>query len=227
LVEVTLFLNVLTDLTGELTAEICDGETYMFHGQALTTSGQYQRTIPSSAGCDSTIYLTLIVYNTDPISLEASICQGTSYDFEGQILTQPGTYTRNIVGSGGCLIQVTLTLTVNPTYSITQNISICQGETLTWNGDNYTNTGVYQKVLKTRFFCDSLVILNLSVLPLEYSIVNAEICEGDAYIFNGNAYNQPGTYVDTLVGSNGCPRYENSQFDGKSSILQYFKSANL
>lgn len=39
---------------------LCDGSTYSFNGQTLTTPGTYTATFTSSSGCDSTVVLSLV-----------------------------------------------------------------------------------------------------------------------------------------------------------------------
>jgi hypothetical protein len=60
-----------------------------------------------------------------PVSENASICPGSTYDFYGQNLTSAGTYTHNIVTPEACDTLVTLTLTmqtaVTPSVTIASN----------------------------------------------------------------------------------------------------------
>ena len=44
----------------------------------------------------------------------------------------------------------------------------------------------------------------LTVLPVNIETVRDTICEGELYDFNGNNLSTTGTYVDTVVGTNGC-----------------------
>ena len=48
-------------LTESITEEICEGESYVFGSQTLTTSGVYEETFTSASGCDSVVTLTLSV----------------------------------------------------------------------------------------------------------------------------------------------------------------------
>lgn len=60
-----------------------------------------------------------------PVAESANFCQGTTYDFYGQILTSAGNYTHTIVTPAACDTIVTLTLTEEtpaiPTINITAN----------------------------------------------------------------------------------------------------------
>jgi hypothetical protein len=98
---------------------------------------------------------------------------------------------------------VVLTLTVNPTYHITVDESICEGETFTFNGVDYTETGKYVHHLETILGCDSIVTLDLSVHPVYNEVASAAICEGDEYIFG----------MQTLTEAGELPRCSNQSMD--------------
>ena len=71
-----------------------------------------------------------------------------------------------------------------------------------FNGSYYDTTGVYVDTLQAGAGCDSIVTLELTVLPIYMEAVPAEICDGDDFDFNGTLYTEAGTYVDTLTAVN-------------------------
>jgi gliding motility-associated-like protein len=173
---VVLNLTLLPNLTNNQTVHICQGATYTFAGNTLSTSGTYTQLLQTASGCDSTINLILIV---DPIltsNIQASICQGGSYTFGTQTLTTTGNYSRTIQTVAGCDSIINLTLTVNPVLASTSFMTFCQGQSTLFFGQTLTNTGVYNHTLQTVAGCDSLVTLNLTVYP----IPAAPILTGDS-----------------------------------------------
>ncbi|MFM8687120.1 MAG: hypothetical protein ACKODJ_11300, partial [Bacteroidota bacterium] len=90
---VTLQLTVVGSLSQLITATICQGQSYLFGSQTLTSAGSYTRTIPASNGCDSVITLNLSVRPNSSSVISVTICEGQSYSFGAQILNTPGTYT--------------------------------------------------------------------------------------------------------------------------------------
>src|ERR1700721_2968058 len=82
--------------------------------------------------------------------------------------------------------------------------TICQGETVDFDGDFLDSTGVYIDSMTNVGGCDSVVILNLTVNPITYDSLTPTICTGDTFYLNGNAYYRYGTYYDTLLNANGC-----------------------
>jgi len=89
----TLILNLTINppLTGTINQSICQGNSFIFNGQTLTTSGTHKDTVQNGSGCDSIITLNLTVA---PItnSISQSICQGNSIVFNGQTITTSGIY---------------------------------------------------------------------------------------------------------------------------------------
>ncbi|MBP3576330.1 MAG: SUMF1/EgtB/PvdO family nonheme iron enzyme, partial [Paludibacteraceae bacterium] len=87
--------------------------------------------------------------------------------------------------------------------------TICAGDTYTWEGDTYTESGAYTKTLQNIYGCDSIVTLHLQVNPT-YEIQETVVA-CDSYFFNpfneiggGITLWQSGTYKDTAATANGC-----------------------
>lgn len=138
-----------------------------------------------------------------------SICQGESFTFNGEELTENGVYfdTINVGADGISEIQV-LILTVHPKYSQIINDTITEGQTYTQNGFNESISGQYTLTLQTINGCDSTVILNLVVLPAPCENVTTaleeSICEGESFEFNNTTYTEQGVYQANLQTWDGC-----------------------
>jgi len=201
---VLLDLTVLPNVTTTLSQTICQGETYLFAGNNLTASGTHNDTLVSNNGCDSIIQLDLTVLPSLGTTLLEMICEGDSYPFGGNNLTTMGFYTTTLVSSNGCDSVVQLHLTVLPRIITTLSATICQGETYSFAGNNLTTSGVYSDTLVWNNGCDSIVQLDLTVLPSLTTTLSETLCQGDTYFFGGNNLATSGLYNDTLVSSNGC-----------------------
>ena len=127
-------------------------------------------------GINSWIYANSILAESDakklppePIytSFDASIDYGTSYEWNGTTYNQTGAYTQKFVAISGADSIVTLNLTVLPAKPIytSVDVTIDFGQTYTWNEMTYDTTGVYTKSFIAQNGADSIVTLNLTVLP--------------------------------------------------------------
>ncbi len=148
-----------------LTQSICQGESYNFYGQNITTAGTYTHTLQTVNGCDSVLTLTLTVKSlpTPSISGNTTICEGettmltanggNSYLWSNGStnnsisVSQSGAFTVTATNVEGCTATANVTVSVNPLPIITinGNTTICEGSTttLTASGANsYSwNTG--------------------------------------------------------------------------------------
>jgi len=104
----------------------------------------------------------------------------------------------------GCTNYDTVTINTNPANSSAINTFICQGNTYIFGGKNISNTGTYYDTLKNYLGCDSVVLLNLSVLSNNSSSIHAAICQGNTYYFGGINISSTGIYYDTLKNYLGC-----------------------
>ena len=200
--ELTLSVNPVYNTP--LSASICDGDNYDFNGTILNAAGTYFDTLQTVLGCDSVLELTLMVNPVYTTPLSASICDGTSYDFNGTILTAAGTYFDTLQTVLGCDSVLELTLTVNPIYTTPLSASICDGANYDFNGTILNASGTYFDTLQTVLGCDSVLELTLTVNPVYTTPLSASICDGDNYDFNGTILNAAGTYFDTLQTVQGC-----------------------
>jgi len=90
------------------------------------------------------------------------------------------------------------------TTRLVWNRNICEGQSFTLGNQSYTTSGTYQgRRFGTGGACDTLITLNLNVLPRQTNS-SVTICSNQPYPFNGLQLNTSGVYLDTLVNILGC-----------------------
>jgi PKD repeat protein len=163
-------------------------------------------TLTNTCGSASASKIVLVSQPCVPSSstTTASICDGTSYTFNGTAYTAAGTYVAHLTNAAGCDSMATLVLAIKQPTSSTTTASICAGNSYTFNGTVYSTAGAYVAHLTNAVGCDSAATLILTVQQPTSSITTASICAGSAYTFNGNAYSTAGTYVVHLTNAAGC-----------------------
>ena len=144
---VTLSLIDLTPTGSQSGWAICPGESYSFGGQMLTTAGTYFDTLMNAAGCDSIVTLFLAVQPTQTTNLSATICQGETLGFAGQLLDATGTYYDTLATVFGCDSIVAMSLTVNPTATSSYNDEVCEGIAYVFGGQTLWTSGTYNDTL--------------------------------------------------------------------------------
>ena len=191
-------------------ATICYGETFLWEvdGKEYTETTHVEVVKPNEYGCEITHILDLTVFS-EPVEITetATICYGEYYDWIDGYYDATGVYETTIHNEYGCdSIIATLYLTVLP--EVPETIirdTICNEEVYTWNGRNYYTSGLYNITLPNVNGCDSIVTLDLTVLPeVEETIESATICYGETFTWNGIAHTENGVYSITLPNINGC-----------------------
>lgn len=185
---VFLTLNVVDTIREEISATVCQGESYKIQGHNFYQPGNYQVPLISINGCDSLILLTLEVKDTTIIHLSDTICSGESSFIIGQGISVAGNYRFNMFNEYGCDSTIFLDLFVSP--ELTGEINIlnpisCHGaqdgsieinivneySSITWNTSDTTKkisnliTGYYEATVVDNLGC-SFVYSKLLAEPL-------------------------------------------------------------
>lgn len=149
------------------TAAICDGESILLGGMMQTTAGVYNDTLQTVAGCDSIIATTLTVNAVDMMNESASICDGDSILLGGMMQTVAGTYVDSLTNANGCDSIISTTLTILTPGTGTENVSICDGDSVFAGGAWQFAAGTYADVVQTPQGCDSTVntVVTVDALP--------------------------------------------------------------
>ncbi len=184
-------ISILQPSASSFSETICAGNSYSFNGESLTQSGAYNDTLVNAAGCDSVITLNLTVSPALTGDFSETICNGNSYTFFAQTLTQSGNYTETVQTQDGCDSIITLHLTVLAPITTTLSESICQGGSYDFNGDILTIAGVYADTLASTQNCDSIVTLTLSIAGATaittQPVTTLTVCAGDTIDLNALA----------------------------------------
>ncbi len=199
---VHLILEVDTAITTNLVEEICAGETYNFNGEVISITGQYIDTLTAANSCDSFVFLDLTVYPVYEIFHSDTICDGENYSFGNDIYTTSGSHSFTFQTMNGCDSLVHLELIVNDTFIVNLEANICDGETYSFGNNDLTQTGVYTDSLTTISGCDSIIVLNLTVIESTNETINVDLCYGEFY--EGTAYYQTSYLNEFLTNIYGC-----------------------
>ena len=106
---------------------ICQNDNYLFAGNLISQAGIYYDSLQTITGCDSIIILDLQTISISTSQISDTICDGTFYNFNGQLVSVPGIYTDTLLNFLGCDSIIELQLTVSSiTNTISQSSAILQ-----------------------------------------------------------------------------------------------------
>jgi hypothetical protein len=131
-------------------------------------------------------------------TLNVSTC--SPYIFNGQTLTQSGTYSYQGATVWGC--DSTIVLNLDYSTSFNQTISEEACGSFGWNGQTYFSSGTYLDTLQTINGCDSIVTLDLAIYPIESITLDSTVF--GSFTWNGVVYNNPGTFTQYFTSLQGC-----------------------
>jgi hypothetical protein len=166
---VTLILKVLTDVSKQVSKNICFGESYTFGTQTITKSGEYVEVFKAADGGDSTVILTATVLPDLRQTIEATICAGEVYNENGfSNLKESGEYKLPLTSVDGCDSTVTLNLTVlsgDTTYiekSITTSELPYEYQGIKYDKSTLPGTYIDTIVVKTGN-CEEVIVHKLTI----------------------------------------------------------------
>ena len=181
--------------TVEYTETACD--SYEWHGEVYTKSGDYTYLTQTTNGCDSLEVLHLTINYADTVEYTETACD--SYEWHGEVYTKSGDYTYLTQTTLGCDSLEVLHLTINHSeVAPVENVTVCYGETYTWNGRTYSTAGEYTITLSNTNGCDSVATLQLTIMP-EAVITTETVVIGSnelPYTWRGQSINATGRYTD-------------------------------
>ncbi len=152
--------------------------------------------------------ITVTVHALDTIIQPVNICPGQlPYTWNGITVTAAGNpaavFTKPSVLTG-CDSITMLQLSLHPVYNLSIDTAICFAAVpYIWGGQSLLSSGSYTQNLSTVSGCDSIVTLNLQVMPAP---VNQPLLVSScrSVSFEGHYYTNSTTLKDTLHNANGC-----------------------
>ena len=195
------------DVTLTLDSAVCENDfPFTWHGITFEDEGTATNTITFGGGCDSII--TMNVTKKFNVTYEFSDEGCSEYVWNDEIYRESGNHIQHLTASNGCDSVVTLHLTIHPSYTRTETLTLCrtqlpyiyEPENLSLDADATSNT--YNFPHQTTFGCDSSLTLIVNIgEPSENTL---EISHCGTYTWNGTPYDESGTYTQNLTSSCNC-----------------------
>ena len=174
---------------------LCFGDTLMMDGVAYPPPvSTVNDTLwgASFTGCDSIIQWSIIYLPKAEHILDTILCSEETLTLHGISFTQSNP-TGEVVLLGGSFMGCDSTIRVSIFYPNTEgeeSMSLCQGDTLLWNGELLTTGGMYEAELPGQSYhgCDSTVLLDLTVVSLVSADAGADgiLCGEETFSLSGN-----------------------------------------
>ena len=166
------FLRLTNSVTTTEIEQACD--SFVWNGQVYTTTGIYRDTFTTSANCDSIAILDLTVNSSDS-SIDTRVsCDSLLWIDGNTYYSSTNTPSFSLTTMLGCDSIVTLDLTINPSYLISDTIIV--DYEVEWQGQILSESGNYRIDYVTSENCDSIYILNLGSKLYELALPTVWRC---------------------------------------------------
>jgi len=118
----------------------------------------------------------------------------------------PGTYNLCVTASNACdtAAPACRTVVVKGIAPTLISAPICEGECFEMADTMVCTTGLYDFHFSGSDGCDSLVRVNVQVLPASITNLNLLICDGDSVMIGNHAFFESGEYQELLATQNTC-----------------------
>ncbi len=189
---------------GALSIEICKGDSLKLHNKVFQDSGEYAIPLINSKGCDSLLKLHVSLYTPLIKTIDTSLCEGSSIQYNQVIYNSEGSYTWHASTQNGCDSLTNLNLKIIPIARSRIDTMLCQGQSLVWNGQVYSQSGTYIQNGISSKGCDSIQTIHLDLVSNIQTQIDTFICEGTKLQLGGLTLDTSGQYIFKYASSFGC-----------------------
>lgn len=200
---VTKNLTIYNSSSSDTTVAACSSYYWQLAGEEYFNSGSFVTTITNVNGCDSVVTLNLSLQDEIATISQAS-CGSYYWSETDSLYDESGTYSILYENVAGCDSLIILELEIFD--DVTNEIEESSCDEYFWPTANtsYFNSGTYTHTLSTINACDSVVILNLTILESTVDTVFEQACSAYTWPQNGITYESSGIYEFITANAVGC-----------------------
>lgn len=213
---ITINLTILGGNLVTLNPSVCTDYTSPSGNYTWNTSGTYQDTVVTGTGCD-TLYTINLTVNNNTGSLTDTACASYTSPSGNHIWTTTGTYQDTLTNAAGCDSVLTVDLTILNSAPVTLSPVSCEAYQSPSGNHIWTTTGMYMDTLTNAAGCDSLLVIDLTVVVVDVSVTQT----GNTLM--ANATGATYQWLDCDNSNNPIPGETNASYtataDGSYAVL--------
>ena len=214
-----LHLTVNPTYAKDTAFTLCTGGEVIFNGKPYTTGGTYYQTLKTKNGCNCDSVYTIQINEFQPyFRMETmELCKDSTDTWHGKTIKAnvDTTYYDSLtsVRSGNlCDSVYALHVTIrNPEYTVLP-VTIQSTSYYFFNGQRLNTEGIYYDTVQAvNNTCDSIIELQLTVLPV-YNVKDSHaMCRGESFLFKDTTIETSGLYTRTYRSQYGTDSVVNMQ----------------
>jgi gliding motility-associated-like protein len=190
----------------------CNNQTVLVVNQFFSASNPAGTIIlPGAAqgGIDSIIHVELTFFAVMEATLNQTLCEGDTLWVNGTAYHAGNYIGEEFIDNGsvnGCDSIIHIQLTFRKVVHL-YNPAICEGDSVVINGHTYTAFDREGVEVIPNGACDSILMVQLTPIPIPFSVFTDTLCPGGSIEINGITYdenNRVGFELLKNAGANGC-----------------------
>jgi hypothetical protein len=186
------------------TFSVCDGDSLLWHGQYIKSSGIHSQTYQTIYGCDSIYSVNLLVNPVYYISDSVYFCEGDSVFKHGRYFSSQSNFISQFQTVLGCdSVYFTTAIQFNK-YSLFDTLQLCEDDSIFLHGQYFKSSGDFSIKFSSINACDSNHFVKVLVRPKYFSRDSFEFCSGDSLKVHGRWFKNQGDFTIFFNSVNGC-----------------------
>ncbi|MFT6337964.1 MAG: gliding motility-associated-like protein [Halioglobus sp.] len=202
IVEITI--SILPTYLDTIKQNLCFGDSVEINNVIYNVTGEYQLDLIAENGCDSLLFLDLIINEEILSDSTISVCNEDTLIINGYIYYASGIYSVTLDANNGCDSIIMLDLTFGESSNSDETIHICEGDSIMIDEMWYFDGDLLTKTEINSDGCDSIINLIVEHLPTTMIDSMITLCDGDSIFLDGLWYSENEVVSFNGLNSLGC-----------------------
>ncbi len=189
-------LQFLQHSTNRIDYSICQGDSIILHNTKFSANNPKGTIVLKNYnGCDSSLQVNLNFKSPNSFNLDTSSCRGSKVNIAGINFDESNTNGRIVLpraSSNGCDSILQVALRIKEPSRSKVDTSICEHFKITLHNKTFDKSNLIDSIrlfTANSQFCDSIIHVQLTLIPQAYSRLDTSTCEGNEVIINNEIFN--------------------------------------
>ena len=167
------------------------------------SSGVYLDTVLGEDGCEIFFTINLNLGKSTSMVIDTTVCDSLVTP-SGRFLTHSGVFVDTSINAAGCDSVLIYDLTVLPSSQGFMVATACDSMLSPSGAYDWTSSGIYYDTLINAVGCDSILLVDLTIIHSTSSSISATACDSYTSPSGNYTWTSTGVYHDTIPNAAGC-----------------------
>jgi len=201
---IILDLEVVEELANMDTLHICENDSTQVFGEWISSDTTVAQSFISSAGCDSTQTISIVINPILTNDMQVQVCEGDSVFLYGEWYKDDGNYDAIVPNIEGCDSLISLEIITKENFATYDTIIACQGDTIQVFAATFTSSDDVSEFYIASNGCDSVSYYHVEFVDELETSEELVLCPGDSILISSDWIKTEGEYESMHVSEIGC-----------------------